>query len=148
MEQIILDLTELQTGHYKSMLHAFGVALTRAKSWTQNGIPVGTMEMYRYAQTQEDVPAPAFFLVSAEGAVGLCSSGLEYEVKWLFLPVADDGLNTQIAQAQEAAVAATPAPTPTPAPAAHLPKFCPNCGTPYKSDASKFCSACGTPRKM
>ena len=31
--------------------------------------------------------------------------------------------------------------------AASLLKFCPECGTPYKSSTSKFCVNCGTPRK-
>ena len=34
-----------------------------------------------------------------------------------------------------------------PAAAAHRGKFCPNCGTPYKSENAKFCANCGTPRK-
>lgn len=33
------------------------------------------------------------------------------------------------------------------APAASRPKFCSNCGTPYKSVNAQFCANCGTPRK-
>lgn len=38
---------------------------------------------------------------------------------------------------------------PAVAPAAGAPraKFCPHCGTPYKSENARFCANCGTPRK-
>lgn len=48
----------------------------------------------------------------------------------------------QEAKAQEAAPAA-PAAGATPQGA----RFCPECGTPYKSPNAKFCANCGTPRK-
>jgi len=51
----------------------------------------------------------------------------------------------------EASPAPAPAPTPDPAPApASTPykaKFCPYCGTPFKSETARFCSRCGKPRK-
>ena len=48
----------------------------------------------------------------------------------------------QEAKAQEAAPAApTAGATPQGA------RFCPECGTPYKSPNAKFCANCGTPRK-
>ena len=46
---------------------------------------------------------------------------------------------------QPAAAAATAAAAPS-ATAPHA-KFCPHCGTPYKSENARFCANCGTPRK-
>lgn len=64
---------------------------------------------------------------------------------------------------EEAVAAPAPAPAPSPAPepapapvetapAAPSPevrksRFCPYCGTKYKSDTAKFCSGCGRPRE-
>jgi len=47
------------------------------------------------------------------------------------------------------APAPTPAPDPAPAPEAtpYKAKFCPYCGTPFKSETAKFCTRCGKPRK-
>ena len=198
MEPITLDYQELATGHYKSLLSAFGVAFTRAKKWDRNGETVTAAELFHMAQGQGPLEAPDFYVVSCEGAIGVCS-GKEYQVRWLLIPMVNESLNERIRQEQEAlarqeaeerarreaeervqleaqerarreaeerahreaeaakaaqaataaaaAAAATALAEPV-APARSLPKFCPNCGTPYKSDASRFCTNCGTPRKM
>ena len=47
-------------------------------------------------------------------------------------------------EAEEKAKQAAPAASAT---AVHHAKFCPHCGTPYKSENARFCANCGNPRK-
>lgn len=47
-------------------------------------------------------------------------------------------------EAEEKAKQAVPAASATAVPHA---KFCPHCGTPYKSENARFCANCGNPRK-
>ncbi|MBR3699848.1 MAG: zinc ribbon domain-containing protein [Bacteroidales bacterium] len=47
-------------------------------------------------------------------------------------------------EAEEKAKQAAPAASATAVPHA---KFCPHCGTPYKSENARFCANCGNPRK-
>ena len=51
------------------------------------------------------------------------------------------------AKARREAEAKAQQPAAAPAASAHRAKFCPNCGTPYKTENAKFCANCGTPRK-
>lgn len=53
----------------------------------------------------------------------------------------------QEAQQKAQQPAAPAAAAAAPAAAAPHAKFCPHCGTPYKSENARFCANCGTPRK-
>lgn len=51
------------------------------------------------------------------------------------------------AQARREAEAKAQQPAATPTTGAPRAKFCPHCGTPYKSENAKFCASCGKPRQ-
>lgn len=123
--------------------------MTRCVVWryADNNEKYNALQLYRFAEEfdrENPIKDGSFYLVSAEGAIGV-SPGAEYLTRWMFIPSMDEAsvekLKAEIRQLQEGGE-----PQPEPAPAI-LPKFCPNCGAPYKSDESKFCSNCGTPRK-
>lgn len=123
--------------------------MTRCVVWryADNNEKYNALQLYRFAEEfdrENPIKDGSFYLVSAEGAIGV-SPGAEYLTRWMFIPSMDEAsvekLKAEIRQLQEGGE-----PQPEPAPAI-LPKFCPNCGAPYKSDDSKFCSNCGTPRK-
>lgn len=123
--------------------------MTRCVVWryADNNEKYNALQLYRFAEEfdrENPVEDGSFYLVSAEGAIGV-SPGAEYLTRWMFIPSMDEAsvekLKAEIRQLQEGGE-----PQPEPAPAS-LPKFCPNCGAPYKSDDSKFCPNCGTPRK-
>lgn len=123
--------------------------MTRCVVWryADNNEKYNALQLYRFAEEfdrENPIKDGSFYLVSAEGAIGV-SPGAEYLTRWMFIPSMDEAsvekLKAEIRQLQEGG---EPQPEPVPA---SLPKFCPNCGAPYKSDDSKFCSNCGTPRK-
>ena len=114
--------------------------MTRCVVWryADNNEKYNALQLYRFAEEfdrENPIKDGSFYLVSAEGAIGV-SPGAEYLTRWMFIPSMDEAsvekLKAEIRQLQEPA---------------SLPKFCPNCGAPYKSDDSKFCPNCGTPRK-
>lgn len=126
--------------HFNSLIEALGAAMTRCVVWryADNNEKYNALQLYRFAEEfdrENPVTDGSFYLVSSEGAIGV-SPGAEYLTRWMFIPSMDEAsvekLKAEIRQLQEPA---------------SLPKFCPNCGAPYKSDDSKFCSNCGTPRK-
>ena len=135
--------------HFQSLIEALGAAMTRCVVWryADNNEKYNALQLYRFAEEfdrENPIKDGSFYLVSAEGAIGV-SPGAEYLTRWMFIPSMDEAsvekLKAEIRQLQEGG---EPQPEPEPA---SLPKFCPNCGAPYKSDDSKFCSNCGTPRK-
>lgn len=126
--------------HFNSLIEALGAAMTRCVVWryADNKEKYNALQLYRFAEEfdrENPIKDGSFYLVSAEGAIGV-SPGAEYLTRWMFIPSMDEAsvekLKAEIRQLQEPA---------------SLPKFCPNCGAPYKSDNSKFCPNCGTPRK-
>ena len=175
-KQITLEIIELQTGHYYSLLHALAAAMTRCMTWRneENKEKCDAMQLLKYAETfdkEHPVNQPSFYMVSAEGAIGL-SPGVEYLTRWMFVPYMEEEpaqeekpapvveptpvVEPAPVQQPTPVVEPTPVPEPTPvvepapvqaAPSVARPKFCPECGTPYKSETARFCANCGKPRQ-
>lgn len=160
-QEFTLELQELQTGHFKSLVNALAAAMTRCVVWRYPDVneKFNALQLYRFAEDfdkENPIRDSSFYMVSAEGAIGI-SPGAEYLTRWMFIPSMDEEsvekLRADIQKLQEPVPepepdpVPEPAPAPTPEPPVHRAKFCPNCGTPYKSDESKFCSNCGAPRK-
>ena len=171
-QQLTLEAFELQTGHYSCLIHALGVAMTRCIIWryTDTDKKYDLLQLYRFAEgydKEHPLEDHAFYMVTAEGAIGV-SPGMEYLTKWLFIPAMDEEsiaklqadiqqLEAQAKAEEEAAKrdaeekarkeAEEKARQEAEAQAAAKPKFCPECGTPYKKLTSKFCENCGAPRK-
>lgn len=175
-KQITLEIIELQTGHYYSLFHALAAAMTRCMTWRneENQEKYDAMQLLEYAETfdkEYPVNQPSFYMVSAEGAIGL-SPGVEYLTRWMFVPYMEE----EPAQEEKPAPVVEPIPVvelepvqqptpvvepepvqePTPVvepapeqavPSVARPKFCPECGTPYKSETARFCANCGKPRQ-
>lgn len=79
------------TGHYPYMLQALVVAQDRCQVWRMtNSDDVFTIiELFNFAKDWDEQHPPKdgeFYLVSAEGAIGLCR-WVEYSVLWLFTPM-------------------------------------------------------------
>lgn len=135
------------------------------------------LQLYRFAEgydKEHPLEEHAFYMVTAEGAIGV-SPSMEYLTKWLFIPAMDEAsiekLQADIRQLEAQAKAEEEAKRKAEeeakrqaeeqakreaeekarqeaeAQAAAKPKFCPECGTPYKKLTSKFCENCGAPRK-
>ena len=85
-------------------------------------------------------------MVSREGAIGL-APGLEYMVKWLFLPMERGEERNRLLQQLQQVMAQQQAEeekaTQPAEPPLITPKFCINCGAPLKA-GNKFCTNCGT----
>lgn len=170
-QQLTLEAFELQTGHYSCLIHALGVAMTRCVIWRYANTEekYDLLQLYRFAEgydKENPLKERSFYMVSTEGAIGV-SPGMEYLTKWLFIPAMDEASVAKLqadiqqleaqAKAEEEAKreaeerakreAEEAAKREAEAQAASLLKFCPECGTPYKSPTSKFCVNCGTPRK-
>ena len=93
-QEFTLEAFELQTGHYFSLLHALAAAMTRCVIWRN----ADTEDKYNVSQLftfvkdfdqEHPIKDNAFYMVSAEGAIGL-SPGMEYLSKWMFIPTVDE----------------------------------------------------------
>ena len=79
------------SGHYPYLMQALTVAMSRCQVWRLvNSDDVFTMiELFNFAKDWDVQHPPKegeFYLVSIEGAIGLCCY-VEYMVKWLFTPM-------------------------------------------------------------
>ncbi len=79
------------TGHYPYLMQALTVAVSRCQVWRlANSDEVFTLvEVFNFAKDWDEQHPPKeseFYLVSVEGAIGLCCY-VEYTVKWLFIPM-------------------------------------------------------------
>ncbi|MBR0045669.1 MAG: hypothetical protein IJP75_02125 [Bacteroidaceae bacterium] len=79
------------TGHYPYLMQALTVAMSRCQVWRLvNSDEVFTLvEVFNFAKDWDEQHPPKegeFYLVSVEGAIGLCCH-VEYTVKWLFTPM-------------------------------------------------------------
>ena len=134
------------------------------------------LQLFHFAEEfdkEHPIQDRSFYMVSGEGAIGV-SPGMEYLTKWLFIPAMDEAsvakLQADIQQleaqkqaeeqarheaeekarheAEEAAKReAEERVKQTEAAQTKRAKFCPHCGTPYKSENANFCVICGAPRK-
>ena len=82
----------LFTGHYPYMMQALLIAMQRCMVWrTADTDEARTyFDLFDLAkQTDETHPleGEAFYMVSQEGAIGLCAAGKEYLVRWLYVPM-------------------------------------------------------------
>lgn len=144
--------------HYQSLIDALAVAMTRCVVWrcADSDEKYNALQLYHFAEDfdrENPIQDSSFYMVSAEGAIGV-SPGAEYLTRWMFIPSMDEAsvekLRADIRQLQEEAEPQpepAPALAPQPEPPVPSSKFCPNCGTPYRSDDSRFCANCGAPRK-
>ena len=80
-------------GHYNSLTDALADAVLRGNLvWRicdETDAPFNLAEIYRFAEKydkENPITGTEFYRVSREGAIGI-SMGLEYRVKWLFVPM-------------------------------------------------------------
>lgn len=149
------------TGHYDYMTQALSIAVNRVPAWrlAKDLTPCPLFEVFGFAKRwDEEHPRqegdPGCYLVSREGAIGYAASGLEYQVRWIFIPMEPgperdalvqktlDEFNKAEAEMKAAEEAAK---APAPASAAPQKRFCRYCGAPIKNPGAKFCSSCGEP---
>ena len=155
------------TGHYDYMAQALAVAVNLVPAWrlAKDMSPCPLFDVFRFAKRwDEEHPRKegdhGCFFVSREGAIGYTETGLEFQVKWIFIPMepgeerdaivkatleeynkAEEEAKRQL-EAEAAAAAKTPDQV-----VSRKPRFCKYCGTPFKSETAKFCPGCGKPRE-
>lgn len=121
------------TGHYPYLLQALVVAQERCPVWrmVKSDDVFTIIELFNFAKDWDEQHPPKegeFYLVSTEGAIGLCL-WVEYSVQWLFTPLepgperdelVKDMLQRmeQMAAEEEGTQATTPVPPPVQAPPA------------------------------
>ena len=80
------------TGHFPYLMQALAIAISRCQVWRQadNEQNIFTLiELFNFAKDWDEQHPPKegeFYLVSIEGAIGLCYE-VEYSVHWLFTPM-------------------------------------------------------------
>ena len=152
-------LQGLMEGHYRSLIKALAVAMTKCVVWREreNGTPYTAKELFEYAKKFDGESRLAYghyFFVSREGAIGI-STGAEWQTNWMFIPMEkgkerDFAMRQMIEQLQteravqeavekavERGLAAERA-----AKAAAPLEFCTQCGAPVQP-GNKFCENCG-----
>ena len=84
-------------GHYNTLKEALAVAMLKGnfvwRIYDETREPYDLVEIYQFAQKYDKeypITGTQFYWVSREGAIGI-SMGLEYRVKWLFIPM-EEGL--------------------------------------------------------
>ena len=139
------------TGHYPYLLQALAIAIDRCLVWrlAATGEPFNADDLFRFAKAYDEahpLEKGAFYMVSREGAIGL-APGLEYMVKWMFLPMERgaerDRLLQQLQQVMAQQEAEETMPPPPPAAVADQPA---NPAPPQKAKGNmmgKACLGCG-----
>ena len=120
--------------HYKNLMSALGDAMPVCLAWRLNGSEdnyFNARDLFAFALADDNgegaLKEGQFYLVSAEGAIGI-ASGYEYFVRWLFIPLEGDTYEREVLRlkaelerdAQPEPVASTvpePVPEPVPQPA-------------------------------
>ena len=84
-------------GHYNTLAEALAAAMLKGnlvwRIYDETREPFDLVEIYRFAKKYDQehpITGTQFYWVSREGAIGI-SMGLEYRVKWLFIPM-EEGL--------------------------------------------------------
>jgi hypothetical protein len=105
-----------RTGHYPTFSMALAMAMTRCFAWrfVDTGEDYSAVQLFDFAQKfdasyQDD--GRSFFMVSGEGAIGV-SPGMEYQTKWLFIPLPASPERDAILEKMKADIAAVKAETP------------------------------------
>ena len=80
-------------GHYSTLQEALAAAMLKGnfvwRIYDETREPYDLVEIYRFAQKYDQanpITGNQFYWTSREGAIGI-SMGLEYRVKWLFIPM-------------------------------------------------------------
>ena len=158
--------------HYKTLMSALAGAMPVCMTWKLAGTEEGMNALDVYALAleeggdEEELPEQDFYVVSAEGAIGL-TTRYEYLTRWIFIPVMGeekekemerlraelrfdrDTAAAEAAEAEAHAAAEAEAQARAQAEAEARPKiqpagsrFCTSCGKPLNPGA-KFCRSCG-----
>ena len=117
-------------GHYNTLAEALAAAMLKGnlvwRIYDETREPFDLVEIYRFAKKYDQehpITGTQFYWVSREGAIGI-SMGLEYRVKWLFIPM-EEGLERddlvvkmgeKMAEVEEVKGALNPQPVPQPQP--------------------------------
>lgn len=80
-------------GHYSTLTEALAAAMLKGnlvwRIYDETREPYDLVEIYNFAKKydhEHPITGTQFYWVSREGAIGI-SMGLEYRVKWLFIPM-------------------------------------------------------------
>ncbi|MBR4760435.1 MAG: zinc-ribbon domain-containing protein [Lachnospiraceae bacterium] len=109
--------------HYKNLMSALGDAMPMCLAWRLAGTEdnyFNARDLFAFALSDDheegSLQEGQFYLVSAEGAIGI-SSGYEYFVNWLFIPLEGDAYEKEVQRLKnELALDAVPQPTPQASP--------------------------------
>lgn len=120
MENKAISPEELayRTGHYPTFSMALAMAMTRCFAWRfiETGDDYSAVQLFDFAQkfdaSYED-DGHSYFMVSGEGAIGV-SSGMEYQAKWLFIPLPPSPERDAILEKMKADIEAVKAETTKP----------------------------------
>ena len=112
--------------HYKNLMSALGDAMPVCLAWRLNGSEdnyFNARDLFAFALADDKgegaLKEGQFYLVSAEGAIGI-ASGYEYFVRWLFIPLEGDVYEREVLRLKaelERDAQPEPAPQPVPQPA-------------------------------
>ncbi len=146
--------------HYKTLMNALAGAIPVCMTWKLAGTEEGMNARDVYALAleeggdEEELPEQDFYVVSAEGAIGL-TTRYEYLTRWLFIPVtgeekeremerlrAELRFDQETAEAEAKARAAVQSAQPEMQPQSAPKRFCTSCGKPLNPGV-KFCRNCG-----
>ena len=109
--------------HYKNLMSALGDAMPMYLAWRLAGTEdnyFNARDLFAFAlsddQEEGSLQEGQFYLVSAEGAIGI-SSGYEYFVNWLFIPLEGEVYEKEVQRLKdELALDAVPQPAPKASP--------------------------------
>lgn len=117
MENKAISPEELayRTGHYPTLSMALAMAMTRCFAWrfVETGDDYSALQLFDFVQkfdASHKDDGRSYFLVSSEGAIGV-SSGMEYQAKWLFIPLPPSAERNAILEKMNADIAAIKAET-------------------------------------
>lgn len=146
--------------HYKTLMNALAGAIPVCMTWKLAGTEEGMNARDVYALAleeggdEEELPEQDFYVVSAEGAIGL-TTRYEYLTRWLFIPVtgeekeremerlrAELRFDQETAEAEAKARAAVLPAQPEMQPQSAPKRFCMSCGKSLNPGV-KFCRNCG-----
>ena len=88
--------------HYKNLMSALGDAMPVCLAWRLAGTEdnfFNARDLFAFALSDEEeegsLKEGQFYVVSSEGAIGI-SSGYEYFVRWLFIPLEGNAYDQEV----------------------------------------------------